>query len=174
MQNDEMVSKEETEKLYQKLDREAEAGGYHLNPDVQFTEELVEGLIVNEKRYGYRACPCRLAAGVKDEDLDIICPCDYRDADIGEYDACFCGLYVSNAVVDGKKQVGSIPERRPANAAKRQVQMESGVTSVPYPVWRCRVCGYLCAREEPPETCPICKARKERFEKFIDSASQKR
>lgn len=174
MQNDEMVSKEETEKLYQQLDRETEAGGYHLNPDVQFTEELVEGLIVNEKRYGYRACPCRLAAGVKDEDLDIICPCDYRDADIGEYGACFCGLYVSNAVVDGKKEVGSIPERRPANAAQRQVQMGSGVTFIPYPVWRCRVCGYLCAREEPPETCPICKARKERFEKFLDSASQKR
>ena len=174
MQNDEMVSKEETEKLYLELDREAEADGYHLNPDVQFTEELVEGLIVNEKRYGYRACPCRLAAGVQDEDLDIICPCDYRDADIGEYGACFCGLYVSNAVVDGKKQVGSILEIRPANAVQRNVQMASGVTSVPYPVWRCRVCGYLCAREEPPETCPICKARKERFEKFIDSASQKR
>jgi rubrerythrin len=29
------------------------------------------------------------------------------------------------------------------------------------------VCGYLCARDEPPETCPVCKAKKERFERFV-------
>ena len=30
-----------------------------------------------------------------------------------------------------------------------------------------KVCGYLCARNNPPETCPICKAKRERFAKFI-------
>jgi ferredoxin-thioredoxin reductase catalytic chain len=35
------------------------------------------------------------------------------------------------------------------------------------PVWRCKVCGYLCARQNPPEVCPICKAGKERFELFV-------
>jgi len=35
------------------------------------------------------------------------------------------------------------------------------------PVWCCKVCGYLCARDEPPELCPICKAKKERFERFM-------
>lgn len=39
--------------------------------------------------------------------------------------------------------------------------------SFSYPVRRCKVCGYLCARDEPTEVCPICKAKKERFEKFI-------
>jgi rubrerythrin len=29
------------------------------------------------------------------------------------------------------------------------------------------VCGYLCAREEAPGICPICKAKKERFERFM-------
>lgn len=38
---------------------------------------------------------------------------------------------------------------------------------LPLPVWRCKVCGYLCARDEPPELCPICKASKERFERFM-------
>jgi rubrerythrin len=38
---------------------------------------------------------------------------------------------------------------------------------LPYPVWRCRVCGYLCARDEPPAVCPVCKAQKERFERFF-------
>lgn len=34
------------------------------------------------------------------------------------------------------------------------------------PVWRCKVCGYLCARERPPNVCPICKADQDRFEEF--------
>ncbi len=34
------------------------------------------------------------------------------------------------------------------------------------PVWRCKVCGYLCARPDPPLKCPICKADKDRFERF--------
>jgi rubrerythrin len=34
------------------------------------------------------------------------------------------------------------------------------------PVWRCKVCGYLCARERPPGKCPICGADRDRFEEF--------
>ena len=48
------ISQEEVEGLFQRLDREAEAGGYHLNPDTPFTRELVWGLLKNEKRYGYQ------------------------------------------------------------------------------------------------------------------------
>jgi len=70
---------EKVDELYERLDREAEASGYHLNPDREFTRELVESLLVNEERYGYWACPCRLATGEKAQDLDVICPCDYRD-----------------------------------------------------------------------------------------------
>jgi ferredoxin-thioredoxin reductase catalytic subunit len=83
------VAPEEVDRLYEKLKKEAEAGGYHLNPDAEMTKALVKGLLTNEKRYGYQACPCRLAAGRKEEDLDIVCPCDYRDADVVEFDACY-------------------------------------------------------------------------------------
>ena len=83
------VAPEEIDRLYEKLKKEAEAGGYHLNPDAEMTKALVKGLLTNEKRYGYQACPCRLAAGSKEEDLDIVCPCDYRDADVVEFDACY-------------------------------------------------------------------------------------
>ena len=103
----------EIERLYRRLFDEAEAGGYHLNPDISFTMDLVEGLLVNEKRYGYPACPCRLASGIKADDLDIICPCDYRDEDLDEYDACYCALYVSRRILDGEKSIRPIPERRP-------------------------------------------------------------
>ena len=83
------VAPEEVDRLCERLKKEAEAGGYHLNPDVEMTKSLVKGLLTNEKRYGYQACPCRLASGRKEEDLDIVCPCDYRDADVVEFDACY-------------------------------------------------------------------------------------
>jgi rubredoxin len=43
----------------------------------------------------------------------------------------------------------------------------ANLSNLPLPVWRCKVCGYLCARDGPPEICPICKAKKERFERFL-------
>ena len=165
------VTEDEIEKLYKKLDKDAKSSGYNLNPDEEFTKELVKGLIINKKRYGYQACPCRLAEGEKEEDLDIICPCDYRDSDLNEYDACYCALYVSKDVVDGKKEFGSIPERRPTKKVreklKKQKSTDKNLSNLSKPVWRCKVCGYLCGRDEPPGVCPICKAKKERFEKFI-------
>jgi ferredoxin-thioredoxin reductase catalytic chain len=168
------VSDKVVDALYERLTREAGEGGYYLNPDVSFTKDLVRSLLVNEKRYGYWACPCRLAAGVKDEDLDIICPCDYRDADVNEYGSCYCALYVSTEIVEGKKKAGSIPERRPSEQEMKEAAQLPGVlasrlplSASSFPVWRCKVCGYLCARNEPPEICPVCKAKKDRFERFI-------
>jgi ferredoxin-thioredoxin reductase catalytic subunit len=160
----------EIDKLHERLFREAESAGYHLNPDVSFTKDLVKGLLINEKRYGYWACPCRLASGNKEEDLDIICPCDYRDPDLIDYEACYCALYVSQAALNGERKVQSIPERRPPTEERKKPQSPPRaqiISSLPLPVWRCRVCGYLCARDKPPEVCPICKAKKDRFEKFI-------
>jgi ferredoxin-thioredoxin reductase catalytic subunit len=166
------VTDREAEALQERLDREAGEGGYHLNPDAAFVRGLVRGLLVNTKRYGYMSCPCRLAAGVKREDLDIICPCDYRDPDLAEYGACYCALYVSEEVLAGKRKAGSIPERRPAPGARGSVVPVAAAAaaspfSLKYPVYRCRVCGYLCARNEPPDTCPVCKAKKDRFERFL-------
>ncbi len=80
---------EEARDLYQRLDRDAEAGGYHLNPDMSITMPLTTGLLENTSRYGYQLCPCRLTGGGREEDKDVICPCDYRDADLDEYDACY-------------------------------------------------------------------------------------
>lgn len=163
------VSPQEIDALYERLDKGAKASGYHLNPDEEFTRGLVEGLLINEKRYGYRSCPCRLASGDKAKDLDIICPCDYRDPDLLDWGACYCALYVSEDVLVGEKEIESIPERRPPEGERAQdrpapAPEKPGEGSLP--VWRCRVCGYLCGREQPPGVCPICKAKRERFERF--------
>ena len=163
------ITEAEVDKLYERLKREAEESGYHLNPEVEFTKELVRGILLNEKRYGYWNCPCRLSTGNKEEDLDIICPCDYRDPDLTDYNTCYCGLYVSGEAAAGRQSIGTIPERRPVREKRLQINPESKKLeplALTEPVWRCRVCGYLCARESPPEVCPICKAKKERFERF--------
>jgi ferredoxin-thioredoxin reductase catalytic subunit len=163
------ASQDATEKLYARLHEEAKQSGYYLNPDVEFTKSLVRGIITNEARYGYGSCPCRLASGIKTDDLDIICPCDYRDADLADYGTCYCALYVSEEVLLGERTLGSIPERRPPEEERKKARTQASAPmgALPLPVWRCKVCGYLCARESPPEVCPICKAKKDRFERFI-------
>ena len=165
-------TQEEIQALFNKLDAEARANGYFLNPDNPFTMELVEGLLANKKRFGHQACPCRLADGVRQEDLDIICPCDYRDADLEEFGACYCALYVSKDIAEGKASAEPLPDRRPTNRDERpqfkpKPAGSAATSNLPYPVWRCRVCGYLAAREEPPGVCPVCKATKDRFERFM-------
>jgi ferredoxin-thioredoxin reductase catalytic chain len=164
----EKIDQKEVDEFYIRLKREQEGSGYYLNPDVEFTKSLLRGLIANTRRYGYQSCPCRLASGKKEEDLDIICPCDYRDPDVNEYGACYCALYVSRAIYKEEKSVEPIPERRPpAEERKKSIKPATRMTDLPYPVWRCRVCGYLCARAEPPDVCPICKVSRERFERFM-------
>lgn len=84
-----------------------------LNSDREFVMDILRGLLVNEARYGYRSCPCRLAWGVKEKDADIVCPCEYRDSDVNEYGSCLCGLYVSPEWNEGKIARRPVPERRP-------------------------------------------------------------
>ena len=107
------------DKVYRRLNNQVEASGYHLNPDVEFTKDLVWGLLLNERRYGYWS-----------------------------------------------KEQRDIEREEEKKRAEMMENMEfTGKLSKP--VWRCKVCGYLSAMDEPPGVCPICKARKERFERFM-------
>ncbi|MCK5098139.1 MAG: ferredoxin:thioredoxin reductase [Desulfobacteraceae bacterium] len=103
------------EQLYEALKKSQEAKGIYFNKDKDLVLELLEALISNKERYGYMACPCRLACGERENDKDIICPCEYRAPDLEEFGACFCGLYISEAL--NKREIESqyIPERRPAD-----------------------------------------------------------
>jgi ferredoxin-thioredoxin reductase catalytic chain len=172
---------EQIEALYTRLGSEAKAGGYYLNPDEEFTRDLIEALLINTRRYEYQSCPCRLAEGLRDKDLDIICPCDYRDPDLAEFGACYCALYVSGEIARGEREAEAIPERRRRTSDTEtrgrgdtgehpegeRGSMGAWEKELEYPVWRCPVCGYLCAREHPPDNCPICKADKDRFQRFL-------
>jgi ferredoxin-thioredoxin reductase catalytic chain len=101
------------DKLHEILSRYAESQGIRLNKDKSYVLDILQGLLTNEARYGYRSCPCRLAFGVKGKDADIVCPCVYRDPDIKEFGSCFCGLYVSVEWNEGMIEHRHVPERRP-------------------------------------------------------------
>ena len=99
--------------LYQTLKPIQEAKGYHFANDEAHVFALLEALLTNKARYGYMACPCRLASGDREADKDIICPCVYRQPDVEEYGSCYCNLYVSKAWNDGTIDHEYVPERRP-------------------------------------------------------------
>ncbi len=101
------------ERLLEILRPIQEAKGYFFNTDMEMTLPLLESLLVNKARYGYMACPCRLASGSFENDRDIVCPCVYREPDVAEYGACFCGLYVSSDWNAGNVPHEFVPERRP-------------------------------------------------------------
>jgi ferredoxin-thioredoxin reductase catalytic subunit len=171
----------ERQTISNSMQKNATENGYFLCPDMQLLNDLIDGLATNTNRYGYGSCPCRVASGVKRYDVDIICPCEYRDADVDEFGMCYCGLFVNDEIKNNPSQMGPIPERRPrevldaalAAAETKQISSEEKIIHTKsvkeaqtIKVWRCTVCGYLCAREIPPPICPICKAKAERFEQF--------
>lgn len=103
----------DAEQLLQQLEKINEPKGYFFNRDMDKTMFLLEGLIINRQRYGYMCCPCRLAKEDLEADRDIICPCEYREADVKEYGSCYCGLYVSKQWNDDQVEHVYVPERRP-------------------------------------------------------------
>lgn len=166
------------EKIRKKAENDARIHGYYLTPDEELLQDLLEGLLKNEERYGYASCPCRLASGKLEFDRDIICPCDYRDPDVEQHGFCYCALYVRKDVHEGKTPIESIPERRPMEKHMRAYAVSSETPKdrtqvtikksekpsiIQLKLYYCRQCGYLCFREDPPYVCPICKARKEIF-----------
>ncbi len=167
------------EELRNKAESDARSRWYHLNPNAEMLGILFSGMQENEKRFGYASCPCRLATGNFDLDKDIVCPCDYRDADVEEFGYCYCALYVRKDVVDGRNAARPIPERRhlrklkaamsgpaPASAAPGSKPARPAVVreaAAGEKLWYCKQCGYVAFREEPPHVCPICKAKRDVF-----------
>jgi ferredoxin-thioredoxin reductase catalytic chain len=166
------------EQVRKRAEADAKTFGYYLTPDPDLLQGLLDGLKVNEDRYGYPSCPCRLASGNFDIDRDIICPCDYRDPDVAEFGSCYCRLYVTKDVYEGKAPLPTVPERRPmekqsrafvppapaeAKPAAAAAEEKEEFVKVGPKLWYCKQCGYVVFREDPPYVCPICKAKREMF-----------
>ena len=79
------------------VNRFAAGQEFRVNPDGEKVEMLIRGIYENERNHGFKYCPCRLRTKDWDEDLRIICPCNflihetYKEQKDGE---CWCGLFV--------------------------------------------------------------------------------
>ena len=72
-------------------------GSFVLNPDIKRVRLLAKGVLSNEKNHGLKYCPCRMTTNRKEEDLKLICPCNFKIQktwmDKGE---CWCSLFVKS------------------------------------------------------------------------------
>lgn len=94
------------------LGKIAKRRGWKLNPDGEIVLELAKGLLKNREKHGISYCPCRIVTGVREVDRRIVCPCVYAEVDIKKYGRCYCGLYVSREVYEGKRDMPVvIPDR---------------------------------------------------------------
>jgi ferredoxin-thioredoxin reductase catalytic subunit len=72
----------------------AKENGFNLNPDTKTVERVVNGIFMNEEKYGKKYCPCRRVTGNTEEDANKICPCIWHKDEIAKDGKCFCGLFV--------------------------------------------------------------------------------
>jgi ferredoxin-thioredoxin reductase catalytic subunit len=70
---------------------------FQVNPNAEKVNMLIDGVFSCEDNHGMKYCPCRLIAKDFEEDLKLVCPCNflihetYKDKEDGE---CWCGLFV--------------------------------------------------------------------------------
>ena len=75
----------------------AETTEFKVNPDTERVDLLLSGMAANEQSHGLRYCPCRLRCKEFEEDLKIVCPCNflihetYKGVEKGE---SWCGLFI--------------------------------------------------------------------------------
>jgi ferredoxin-thioredoxin reductase catalytic subunit len=92
-----LKSEMDKEAFMRAIETFAENNDFQVNPDKEKVGMLLEGMFNNEKNHGLKYCPCRLITKEKEEDLKLICPCNflihetYKDIKDGE---CWCGLFV--------------------------------------------------------------------------------
>ncbi|MDP3883258.1 MAG: thioredoxin [Candidatus Staskawiczbacteria bacterium] len=80
--------------VIERYDNYAKSNGFRLNPDKKTVERVINGLFLNEKKYGKRYCPCRRVSGNAEEDSKKICPCAFHKEEIEKDGHCFCNLFV--------------------------------------------------------------------------------
>jgi len=89
-----MGYKEERKKrLLAYFKKYVEEKGFSLNEE-RIVDNILEGLIRNEEKFGHIYCPCRPVTGNLEEDRPKICPCVFHLKEIEEKGRCLCGLFV--------------------------------------------------------------------------------
>ncbi|WP_338097314.1 ferredoxin-thioredoxin reductase catalytic domain-containing protein [Methanolapillus ohkumae] len=88
-----MTLEETKEKVRSYAEKYAAKKGFHLNPNSEELDMVIEGLAKRREQYGVQYCPCRIILGDKTEDRKIICPCIYHEEEIQRDGSCHCELF---------------------------------------------------------------------------------
>jgi ferredoxin-thioredoxin reductase catalytic chain len=79
------------------IEKFAEKNEFQVNPDREKVDMLLKGIFENERNHGLKYCPCRLISKDFEEDLKLVCPCNFRIHETykGKEDGeCWCGLFI--------------------------------------------------------------------------------
>jgi ferredoxin-thioredoxin reductase catalytic subunit len=85
------------DRFRQVIEEFAEKNEFQVNPNAEKVHMLIEGVFSCDANHGMKYCPCRLIAKDFEDDLKLVCPCNflihetYKDKEDGE---CWCGLFV--------------------------------------------------------------------------------
>ncbi len=86
------MNKEEVRNVFERF---TENNDFTLNPDKEFVDKIIDGILENENKYGFKLCPCRLRDGTKERDLELICPCNFKVQETWvKQGRCWCGLFI--------------------------------------------------------------------------------
>ena len=84
----------EKEELIQLWKRFTEKNDFKLNDDIKHVEFVAEGVLQNEKNSGLKLCPCRISFGTYENNLELLCPCNFKTHTTWEKEGrCWCGLF---------------------------------------------------------------------------------
>ncbi len=76
------------------IEKFTEKNEFQMNPDREKVNMLLEGVFNNEKNQGLKYCPCRLTTKDFEEDLKLVCPCNFLIHDTYKKNGeCWCGLF---------------------------------------------------------------------------------
>jgi len=86
------LDKEELKRIWNDFIQDKD---FTLNPEPKLLEALADGVLKNKEKFGYGFCPCRLRDGTKEQDIALLCPCNFKtQPNWNEKGRCWCGLFV--------------------------------------------------------------------------------
>ena len=87
------------------IEKYADVAGLALNPDKERVNQLIKGLMANERKWGFRYCPCRVVTGDKKKDAKNICPCYWHKKELEQQGHCLCKLFFTKEKAEEVKKV---------------------------------------------------------------------
>ena len=88
------MDKDKIEDIINKYKVFAKENGFSLNPEKEVAKTVIKGLFANEKKWGFKYCPCRMVVGDDKKDSKKICPCFWHKDEIEKQGHCHCNLFV--------------------------------------------------------------------------------